>query len=134
MKTIKILFFLNVLFASQILFAQTKNIEGNWLTANKKSVIRIETDDSGKSHYGKVAWIDKSVDRDKAGDALGKVMVKNLAAKGDVNKYKGQVFIPRINHFRDAEFELQEDKLLITMKIGFSSRMVEWTRQTENKE
>jgi hypothetical protein len=131
MKTIKILFILSVFFSSPDLFAQTqKSVDGDWLTANKKSVIRIETDDAGKSHYGKVVWLDKSVDSDKASGALGKVMVKNLAATGGLNKYEGQVFIPRMERFRDAKFELKGDKLLVTMKVGLTSRTVEWTRKS----
>jgi len=131
MKTIKILFILSVFFSSPDLFAQTqKSVDGDWLTANKKSVIRIETDDLGKSHYGKVVWLDESIDSEKASNALGKVMVKNLVATGELNKFKGQVFIPRMERFRDAKFELKGDKLLVTMKVGLTSRTVEWTRKS----
>lgn len=132
MKTIKILFILSVFFSSPVLFAQTqKSVDGDWLTANKKSVIRIETDDPGKSHYGKVVWLDKSVDSDKASGALGKVMVKNLAATGELNKYEGQVFIPRMERFNDAGFELTGDLLRVTMKVGLTTRTVEWSRKKD---
>jgi len=76
-------------------------------------------------------WLDKSVNSDKASGALGKVMVKNLAATGELNKYKGQVFIPRMERFRDAKFELKGDKLLVTMKIGLTTRTVEWSRKKD---
>ena len=131
METIKILFILSVFFSSSALLAQTqKSIDGDWLTANKKSVIRIETDDLGKSHYGKIVWLDESIDSEKVSNALGKVMVKNLVATGELNKFKGQVFIPRMERFLDAKFELKESKLLITTNIGLTSRRVEWTRKS----
>ena len=132
MKTIKLLFVLCAIFSGQALFAQTQNgIEGKWLTANKKSVIQIETDNSGKKYSGKIIWVDENLDSEKAGDALGKTMVKNLTPTGKENKYKGDILILRMDRFEKADFELKGDKLLVTVKIGFSSRTVEWSRKTE---
>lgn len=58
---------------------------------------------------------------------IGKVLVKNLAADGEV--WKGQLFAPKRQEWFDATFEEDGNILEITVGSGFMSRTVEWTRE-----
>ncbi|MGI9325663.1 MAG: DUF2147 domain-containing protein [Pseudomonadales bacterium] len=63
--------------------------------------------------------------------AVGRVILKSLVSDREVdNLWRGQVFAARLGEFRDAQVRVVDDQRLeITVKVGFMSRTVRWTRE-----
>jgi hypothetical protein len=63
-------------------------------------------------------------------DAVGQVLLKALVRDpAEDMLWRGQVFAARLGEFRDAEVRLLDGRHLeITMKLGFMSRTVGWTK------
>ena len=63
-------------------------------------------------------------------DAVGRVLLKALVRDAAEDLlWRGQVFAARLGEFRDAKVRLVDGRRLeITVKVGFMSRTVGWTR------
>ena len=68
-------------------------------------------------------------------DAVGRVVLKSLVADSNAeNLWRGQVFAARLGEFRDAEVRVVDgQRLEITVKVGFMSRTVGWTKQVQQE-
>lgn len=55
-------------------------------------------------------------------------MVKDLK-QDKKGIWKGQVYAPRRDEWYDAEFTPKENSLEIEVKVGFTSRTMEWKRK-----
>ena len=131
MKMIKISLILLMVSMGTKVFSQTTDpITGEWYTAEKRSVVEIKGDSSGKLQ-GTVIWISEDIKNDRAENLKGKILVRDITPTDKVNEYKGKMYLPRMDETRDAELKLDGDKLEITVSGGRRSRTIEWTRKTE---
>ena len=84
------------------------------------------------------AWIEVSLD---SGDAtvvrneqfperVGRKILKGLQADGSKeNLWQGQVYAEKQGEYKDAKILLSTpDLMIITVKVGFISRTIEWVR------
>lgn len=62
--------------------------------------------------------------------AVGRVILKSLVADREADHlWRGQVFAARLGEFRDAQVQVVDgQRLEITVKVGFMSRTVGWTK------
>ena len=63
-------------------------------------------------------------------DAVGRVLLKALVRDAAEDMlWRGQVFAARLGEYRDAKVRLLDGRRLeITVKLGFMSRTVGWSR------
>ncbi|MCR9278686.1 MAG: DUF2147 domain-containing protein [Pseudomonadaceae bacterium] len=104
--------------------ASASGIEGLWDNeANPVSMVILVSDDGVAT--GKVAQNEQNP------ESVGRLILKSVVADpGDNKLWRGQVFAARLGEFRDAEVRLVDDERLeISVKVGFLSRTVGWTRQ-----
>jgi hypothetical protein len=87
------------------------------------------------SHPG---WIEVSreegsatvVRNDKFPDRVGRKLLKDLEAdKSEQGSWRGLIYVEKLGDYKDVEVSLPEaDRMLITGRVGFMSRSVEWVR------
>ena len=70
------------------------------------------------------------VRNDKFPDRVGRKILNDLAAdKSKQGLWHGQIYAEKLGEYKDVEVSLPEaDRMLITGRIGFMSRTVEWVR------
>ena len=65
-------------------------------------------------------------------DRLGFLAVTDLEASDDPNEWSAQVFAARLGEYRKAEVTLAaDDRMVLTVEVGFVRRSVEWRRVSE---
>ena len=65
-------------------------------------------------------------------DRLGFLVVTDLEASDDPNEWSAQVFAARLGEYRKAEITLAaDDRMVLTVKVGFVRRSVKWRRVSE---
>jgi len=119
--------FRSTIFICTALLAQTvsaSDIAGLWKNSNNPVWMEIAVSDDGFAN-GTI------IRNEHNPDAVNRVILKALVADRAVDDlWRGQVFAPRLGEFRDAEVRVANDQRLeITVKVGFISRTVAWTRQ-----
>jgi uncharacterized protein (DUF2147 family) len=94
-------------------------------------------------HDDQPVWVEISFDGDMATgtvlrndnkpDAVGATFLKEVKSEeGEQGPWAGQVYAAALNEFKDAKITLPEtDAMKITVKVGFISRSVSWTRVAE---
>ena len=72
------------------------------------------------------------VRNDNRPDRLGFLVVTDLEAGDEPNKWSAQVFAARLGEYRKAEITLAaHNRMVFTVKVGFVRRSVEWRRVLE---
>lgn len=111
MKT-GLLFFAFLLSTLSIVAQQS--IDGIWNTGRDNTTIEIIKSE------GKVNSSDNSNAK------KGSVILKDL--KLESGKWMGKMYVPKKKDWFDAVLELKGTKLLVTIKSGWTSKTVEWTK------
>lgn len=96
-----------------------KSIQGTWNTGQDNTLIEIE-EVNGVCNGTLVST-------DKPGAKIGAIVVKEVKPSG--SKWKGKVYSPKKKDWFDADLEAKGDKLTVTIKSGFMSKTVDWTRK-----
>jgi hypothetical protein len=103
------------------MFAQT-DISGTWNTGDQNTMVKIEQADG--VYTGTII----SSDNDKA--EPGTLIMKDVKPKKD--KLEGKLFAIRKGKWLDAELLPSDDKLVITISVGFRGKTVEWIKDSNN--
>ena len=91
-------------------------------------------------HESEPVWIEMDPEagdgvmarNDNRPDRVGFLVVTDLEASDDPNKWSAQVFAARLGEYRKAEITLSaDDRMVFTVKVGFMRRSVEWRRVSE---
>ena len=91
-------------------------------------------------HESEPVWIEMDPEagdgvmarNDNRPDRVGFLVVTDLEANDDPNKWSAQVFAARLGEYRKAEITLSaDDRMVFTVKVGFMRRSVEWRRVSE---
>ena len=91
-------------------------------------------------HESDPVWIEMQPDtgqgvmvrNDNRLDRVGFLVVTDLEASDDPNKWSAQVFAARLGEYRKADIALSSDgRMVFTVKVGFMRRSVEWQRVSE---
>ena len=100
--------------------AFSADISGTWKHAKNPAWIEIRLEEGS----GTVVRNDKFPDR------VGRKILNDLAAdKSKQGLWHGQIYAEKLGEYKDVEVSLPEaDRMLITGRIGFMSRTVEWVR------
>ena len=72
------------------------------------------------------------VRNDNRPDRLGFLVVTDLEASDEPNEWSAQVFAARLGEYRKSDITLaSDDRMVLTAKVGFMRRSVEWRRVSE---
>ncbi len=96
-----------------------KSIQGTWHTGEDNTLIEIK-EVNGVCNG-------ELLSTNKADAKIGAVVLKDVKATG--SKWKGKLYSPKKKDWFDAEFETKGEKLIITVKSGFMSKTVHWTKK-----
>jgi len=118
MKSIRTLAIAVITLFSVSMYGQS-NISGTYVLGEKNTVVKIEQD--GAVYNGKI------MSSDNAKAKIGTLMVKDI--KETKGKWKGKVYSPKRKEWYDAEFKPNDTALDVTIKKGFFSKTVTWTKQ-----
>lgn len=131
MKTFKVLMVLvSLLITAGQLPAQSPDaILGDWYTVDNKSIVRFDLNRDSSAYNGKVIWISDKVDRENARKMDGITTAKDLVFDPGRKIYKGLIYIPKLDEYRNTEFKLIDNKLQFTVKVGFIIKHIVWTRK-----
>jgi hypothetical protein len=102
--------------------AFAEDLDGFWKIDDQPVWMEIHSD--GDSSSGTVRRNDRNP------EAVGLTLLKALSAvAGKTRTWAGQIFAARIGEYRDAVITLAApERLEITVKAGFRSRTIGWTR------
>jgi uncharacterized protein (DUF2147 family) len=100
--------------------AFSADISGTWKHAQNPAWIEIRLEEGG----GTVIRNDKFPDR------VGRKILNDLEAdKSKRGLWHGQIYAEKLGEYKDVEVSLPEaDRMLITGRVGFISRTVQWVR------
>lgn len=96
------------------------DLTGIWNAGQGNTKIELQQNDDGLIE-GKVI----SSDNPKA--KIGKVFLKDIKRKD--GEWTGKMYVAKKQKWYDATFERQQDKLEVTLSVGFFSKTLEWKRQ-----
>lgn len=105
------------------LFAQN-DLTGTWDTGKDSTLVKIYEKEG--VYFGEIV----SSDNPKA--EIGKQLIKDL--KNEDGEWKGKLYAAKKKKWVDAEMELEDDNLKITVKAGFVKKTIEWKKVEANKE
>ncbi len=132
METVKVLIITASLLlcnASQLTAQSPDAILCEWYTVDSKSIVRFDCNSDSSAYVGKVIWISDKVDRENARKMNGTTTAKNLVFDPGRKVYKGLIYIPKLDEYRKTEFELKDNKLQFTVKVGLITKHTVWTRK-----
>ncbi len=117
MTVLRALVFCALLFTPQ---AFSADISGMWKHAREPGWIEIRLEEGS----GTVVRNDKFPDR------VGRKLLKNLeTGSSDQDLWHGLIYVEKLGEYKNVEVSLPEpDRMLVTGKVGFMSRTVEWVR------
>jgi hypothetical protein len=122
----KLFVVLTISLLGSALFAQT-DLTGTWNTGMDNTLVKIFEKDG--VYWGEIVFSDNP----KA--EIGKQLIKDL--KNEDGERKGKLFAPKKKEWVDAEMDLEDDNLKITIKAGFFKKTITWKKvasTTEDKE
>ena len=63
-------------------------------------------------------------------DRVGRTLLKDLEADtSEQGVWRGLIYVEKLGDYKDVQVSLPDtDRMLITEKVGFMSRTVEWVR------
>lgn len=101
--------------------ALADGLKGFWKNNDQAAWIEVQVDNG--------QWVGIVRRNDAKPEAVGRILLKDIAALESPNKWSGQIYAQRLSEFKDAEISLPEsNRMEIVVKVGFMSRTVEWTR------
>ncbi len=70
---------------------------------------------------------------DKKPERVGREMLKEIKASSELhNLWYGMLYVEKLGEYKDVEISMPDRKrMLITGKVGFFSRTVEWLREND---
>ena len=99
------------------------NLSGIWNTGNQNTVVKIEK--YNDYFIGKII----STSNEKA--KPGTLIMKDVTLKK--GKWIGKMYAPKRDEWYDAEIIPANNKLTITVTVGFFSKTIEWIRRTQSQ-
>ena len=115
MKNTVILLFL--CFMGSSLLAQD-NLLGTWDTGNQNSLIEI--------YQGNQGYAGKVVSSDNPEAKVGMPIIKDLKCKD--GKWTAKLYALKRKECYDAEMVVNDERLKITVSVGFFSKTINWSR------
>lgn len=115
MKVTAVLFIL--LFGAISMNAQS-SLNGVWNTGQDNTKIEI------KSENG--FYLGKIISSDNSNVKIGTLILKEV--KSESGKWKGKLYSLKKKKWFDAALELKGSKLMVTVKSGWASKTVDWTK------
>ncbi len=102
--------------------------------------LALSTDIAGSwKHAKNSAWIEINLEEgratvvrnDKAPERVGREMIKEIKPSSKLqNLWHGMLYVEKLGEYKRVEISLSGAKrMLITGKVGFFSRTVEWIRE-----
>ena len=114
----KLAFTCCILFSALSMHAQA-SISGIWNL--EKDNTKIEITKGTDTHEGKI------LSSDNANVKPGKVILKDV--KSVNGKWQGKLYSPKKKEWFDAVLKVEGKKMLVTVKSGWASKTVEWTKE-----
>lgn len=94
------------------------NLSGTWKTDKDNTLVKIEKQND--------IFIGKAISSDDKNIKPGTLMIKNLKLKN--GKLEGEIYVPNREQWFDGSFQVQNDKMKITVTLAFISKTVVWTK------
>jgi len=113
----KLAFTCGILFFALSMHAQT-SIAGIWNL--EKDNTKIDITKGNDTYEGKI------LSSDNANVKPGKVILKDV--KSVNGKWQGKLYSPKKNEWFDAVLKVEGKKMQVTVKSGWASKTVEWTK------
>ncbi len=107
---------------SGITLSAQSNLTGIWNTGNHDTMIKIEKSDD--------FFCGKIISSGNENAKPGTLIMKNVALKK--GKWQGEMYSPQRGEWYDANIVPENNKLIITVSVGFFSKTVEWTKAETN--
>lgn len=104
--------------SSSLTLSAQGNLSGIWNTGNQNTLVKVEKQDN--------AFLGKIISTDSKNAKPGTLIMKNVKMKNENGV--GKLYAPKRKEWYDAKFCLTENKLTITITVGFFSKTVEWTK------
>lgn len=104
------------------LFAQS-DLSGTWYTGAANTLVKIHTLEG--EVFGEIV----SSDNPKA--KIGKKIIKDL--KQEDSNWEGKLYAAKKKEWYDAEIELKDDYLEITISVGYFSKTSKWKKVESDK-
>ena len=99
--------------------AHTSAIDGFWQHPDDPVWIEVNV----------AAGTGVAVRNDEQPETVGFHVVKGLIAGDKAGAWEGEVFVPQLNKYKNVGITLPDEQTLrMTVKFGFISRSVEWSR------
>lgn len=114
MKNLLILVFCSI----SLLFGNDSELLGVWDTG--KDNTKVEIAKINRKLVGKI----KSTDNKNA--KIGNTILKDIVQDGD--EWSAKIYAPKKDDWFDAELEVEESTLEITISVGFMSKTLEWKK------
>lgn len=114
----KILFTFCILFSALIMNAQA-SLGGIWNMGQDNT--KIEITEANGTYEGRI------MASDNANAKIGNLILKDV--KSVDGKWKGKLYSPKKKEWFDAVLKVEGKKLLVTVKSGWMSKTVEWTKE-----
>lgn len=113
----KILLTCCILFAGLTMHAQA-SLTGVWNMGQDNTKIEIKADN--ETHEGRI------LSSDNANAKPGTLILKDVKSVNE--QWQGKLYSPKKKEWFDAVLIVEGKKLLITVKSGWASKTVEWTK------
>ncbi len=118
MKSLFITVFISLVCLS---FSAFENLSGVWNTGNQNTQVKMEK--HNEVFEGRI------ISTDSDNTKPGALIVKEVKyVKGE---WVGKIYAPKRDEWYNAKFRIVDDKLTITITVGFFSKTVEWTEVKE---
>lgn len=114
----KLAFTFGILCFALSIHAQT-SLTGVWNMGQDNT--KIDITKGNETYEGKI------LSSDNANVKSGKVVLKDV--KSVNGKWQGKLYSPKKNEWFNAVLKVEGNKLLVTVKSGWASKTVEWTKE-----
>ena len=115
----KITFLMTCFFLSTLMVNAQSSIAGVWNTGNDNTKVEIAEVDG--VYEGKI------FSSDNADAPIGKRLLKDIQLVD--GEWKGKLFAAKRGEWMDAVLQEVDNQLAITVKAGWMSKTVEWSRE-----
>jgi len=99
-------------------YSQT-DLTGQWNTGDHNTMVKIEQQNG--------VYIGKIVSSDNPKAKPGTIILKDIKTKK--NGYSGKLYAPKQGEWYDGVINMNSNKLIIEISVGFFSKTVKWSKQ-----
>ncbi len=99
-------------------YAQSNSVTGTWKSAKENTLIKIAKE---ADEYSGII-----VSSDDNEVKPGTKIIKDIRYKKD--KWEGKIYAPKRNEWYNIELNPIDNKLVITVYVGFISKKIEWEK------